>query len=77
MLTTGSGGGLLLKLQRNGVNGRIYNWLKGFLSNRDIRTKVNGVYSRTRPLKENFCASSTTSVRSSPPSTDYSLRTTS
>ncbi|KAK3779719.1 hypothetical protein RRG08_013674 [Elysia crispata] len=45
-------GGLLLKLQRYGINGRMYNWLKGFLSNRYIRTKVNGVYSRTRPSKE-------------------------
>ena len=46
------GGGLLLKLQRYGINGRMYNWLKGFLSNRYIRTRVNGVYSRTRPSKE-------------------------
>ena len=30
----------------------MYNWLKGFLSNRYIRTRVNGVYSRTRPSKE-------------------------
>ena len=45
-------GRLLLKLQRCGINGRMYNWLKGFLSNRYIRTKVNGVYSRTRPFKE-------------------------
>ena len=30
----------------------MYNWLKGFLSNRYIRTKVNGVYSRTRPSNE-------------------------
>ena len=44
--------GLLLKLQRYGINGRMYNWLKGFLSNRYIRTRVNGVYSKTRPLKE-------------------------
>ena len=47
------GGGLLLKLQRYGINNwRMYNWLKGFLSNRYIRTRVNGVYSRTRPSKE-------------------------
>ncbi|KAK3758827.1 hypothetical protein RRG08_036267 [Elysia crispata] len=31
------GGGMLLKLQRYGVNGRMYNWLKGFLSNRYIQ----------------------------------------
>ena len=45
-------GGLLLKLQRYGINGRMYNWLKGFLSNGYIRTRVNGVYSRTRPSSE-------------------------
>ena len=37
-----------MKLQRYGINCRMYNWLKGFLSNRYIQTKVNGVYSRTR-----------------------------
>ncbi|RUS68499.1 hypothetical protein EGW08_023739 [Elysia chlorotica] len=43
--------GLLLKLQQYGVNGRMYNWLKGFLSARYIRTRVNGTYSKSQALR--------------------------
>ena len=82
-------GRLLLKLQRYGINGRMYNWLKGFFSNRYIRTKVNGVYSRTRPSKEGLpqggalsctlflCFLNDPSLRPSPPSIVCRLRTTS
>ncbi|KAK3756386.1 hypothetical protein RRG08_038875 [Elysia crispata] len=67
----------------------MYNWLKGFFSNRYIRTKVNGVYSRTRPSKEGLpqgsalsctlflCFLNDPSLRPSPPSIVCRLRTTS
>ena len=44
--------GLLLKLLRVGVHGRIYKWLSGFLFNRTARVKVDGMISRQVKLRE-------------------------
>ncbi|XP_059170884.1 uncharacterized protein LOC131952294 [Physella acuta] len=41
---------LLLKLQRMGVTGRVYFWLRDFLTDRRVRTKVNHVYSNYLPV---------------------------
>ena len=36
------GKGLLLKMQRLGIKGKMYSWIKDFLSERTIQTKVDG-----------------------------------
>lgn len=43
---------LLLKLQRKGVGGAIYAWLRQFLLHRCIRTKVNQIFSNYLPLNQ-------------------------
>ena len=44
--------GLLLKMQKLGVKGRLYNWIKNFLTNRIIQTKVNDALSSKKMLEE-------------------------
>ena len=44
--------GLLLKLQRLGVTGKMYWWIKEFLENRLIKTSVSGIYSSALPLRD-------------------------
>ena len=38
--------GLLVKLQRCGIGGKMYKWISSFLMNRKARVKVDGKYSR-------------------------------
>ena len=38
--------GLLVKLQRCGIGGRMYKWISSFLTNRKARVKVDGKHSR-------------------------------
>jgi ribonuclease HI len=44
--------GLLYKMQKMGVSGRMYEWLKGFFCNRTISTTFNGHRSKQRTLEE-------------------------
>ena len=44
--------GLLLKLLRAGVHGKMYKWLSDFLFNRTARVKVDGTISRQVKLRE-------------------------
>ena len=44
--------GLLLKLLRVGVHGKMYKWLSDFLFYRTARVKVDGMFSRQVKLKE-------------------------
>ena len=44
--------GLLLKMQRLGIKGKIYNWIKNFLTDRIIQTKVNDALSSKKVLEE-------------------------
>ena len=44
--------GLLLKLQRPGVTGKMYWWIKEFIENRLIKTSVTGIYSSALPLRD-------------------------
>ncbi|GFN96032.1 RNA-directed DNA polymerase from mobile element jockey-like, partial [Plakobranchus ocellatus] len=44
--------GLFVKLQKLGVTGRMYNWIRSFLENRYIRTRVRGTLSSSRPVSE-------------------------
>ena len=44
--------GLLLKLLRAGVHGKMYKWLSDFLFNRTARVKLDGTISRQVKLKE-------------------------
>ena len=39
---------LLQKLSAYGIKGKVYNWIKGFLSNRKQRVVINGIYSEWR-----------------------------
>ena len=44
--------GLLLKMVNAGVHGKMYHWLKNFLTNRTIQTRVNNGLSSKEPLEE-------------------------
>ena len=44
--------GLLLKMQRAGIHGRMYSWIKNFLTGRLIQTKVNNAMSSKQTLEE-------------------------
>ena len=44
--------GLLLKMVNAGVHGKMYCWLKNFLTNRTIQTRVNDGLSSKEPLEE-------------------------
>ncbi|GFO13158.1 RNA-directed DNA polymerase from mobile element jockey-like [Plakobranchus ocellatus] len=44
--------GLEVRLQEHGITGRMYRWLKAFLTERFIRTRIKGSLSRTRPLAD-------------------------
>ena len=44
--------GLLLKLHNTGVHGKMFKWIKGFLTNRTIATKCDGALSSKRTLEE-------------------------
>ena len=44
--------GLLYKMQEVGVHGKIYNWIKNFLTDRNIQTKINNATSSKEPLEE-------------------------
>ena len=44
--------GLLLKLQKMGIQGNMYNWIKDFLHDRTTATKVNNSISGKRTLEE-------------------------
>ena len=53
--------GLLLKMQRLGINGNLYNWIKNFLKERTIQTKVNSQLSSHHTLEEGIPQGSTLS----------------
>lgn len=38
--------GILIKLGRMGVEGRVFNWVKDFLEGREIRVRIGGTLSR-------------------------------
>ncbi|GFO00515.1 reverse transcriptase [Plakobranchus ocellatus] len=40
--------GLQVRLQEHGITGRMYGWLKAFLTERFIRTRIKETLSRTR-----------------------------
>ena len=42
----------MLKMQKLGIKGKLYNWIKNFLSNRIIQTKVNDALSSKKILEE-------------------------
>ena len=44
--------GLLLKMQKIGVHGQLYKWIKHYLNNRTIQTKVNDALSSKKVLEE-------------------------
>ena len=44
--------GLLFKMQRMGIHGHLYNWIKNFLSDRTVQTKVSNAYSSKQTLEE-------------------------
>ena len=44
--------GLLYKMQKLGIQGNMYNWIKSFLQDRTIATKVNNTVSKERSLNE-------------------------
>ena len=44
--------GLLLKMQKAGIEGKCYFWIKNFLSERTIQTKVNRSLSKKKTLEE-------------------------
>ena len=44
--------GLLLKMQRTGIHGKMYSWIKNFLTGRLIQTKVNQAMSSKQTLEE-------------------------
>ena len=44
--------GLLFKMQKLGIQGNLYQWIKNFLHDRTIATKVNNTLSRKRTLEE-------------------------
>ncbi|GFO04217.1 RNA-directed DNA polymerase from transposon x-element [Plakobranchus ocellatus] len=44
--------GLYAKLQRYGVTGKMYRWIKSFLGERYIRTRVRGTLSRASPTRD-------------------------
>ncbi|GFO23835.1 RNA-directed DNA polymerase from mobile element jockey [Plakobranchus ocellatus] len=46
--------GLTVRLQENGITGRMYGWLKALLTERFIHTQIKGTLSRTRPLAGSF-----------------------
>ncbi|GFO36149.1 reverse transcriptase-like protein [Plakobranchus ocellatus] len=44
--------GLEVRLQEHGITGRMYRWLKAFLTESFIRTRIKGTLSSTRPLAD-------------------------
>ena len=44
--------GLLLKMLRQKIKGNLYNWIKGFLSERTIQTRINSSLSSKRVLED-------------------------
>ena len=44
--------GLLLKMQRLGINGKLYRWIKNFLTERTIQTKIDNTLSAHQTLEE-------------------------
>ena len=44
--------GLRLKLKQCGIQGNMYRWISGFLTNRKARVQVNGKLSKEKTLKE-------------------------
>ena len=44
--------GLLFKMQKLGIQGNMYNWIKDFLHDRTIATKVNNTLSKKKTLEE-------------------------
>ena len=44
--------GLLLKMQNMGIHGKMYQWVKNYLSNRTIQTQVNNSLSNKHTLEE-------------------------
>ena len=44
--------GLFVKMQELGIHGNLYNWIKDFLTDRLIQTKVGNAYSSKKVLEE-------------------------
>ena len=44
--------GLLFKMQRVGIHGHLYTWIKNFLCDRIVQTKVSNAYSSKQVLEE-------------------------
>ena len=44
--------GLMIKMQRHGIKGNMYKWIKGFLQERTIQTKVNNSLSSKQVLED-------------------------
>ena len=44
--------GLYLKMRKIGIHGKMYNWIKAFLSNRTIQTRYEGAISSKKTLEE-------------------------
>jgi ribonuclease HI len=44
--------GLLIKMQRLGISGRMLDWIQAFLTNRTIRTRIDGTLSSKKTLEE-------------------------
>ena len=44
--------GLLYKMQDLGIHGKLYRWIKSFLSERNIQTKINNAFSSKETLEE-------------------------
>ena len=44
--------GLFVKMQELGIHGNMYKWIKNFLTDRLIRTKVGNAYSAKKVLEE-------------------------
>lgn len=44
--------GLLMKMQKLGIHGKLYNWIKFFLNDRNIETKINNASSSREVLEE-------------------------
>ena len=44
--------GLLLKMQKLGIKGKLYNWIKKKITNRIIQTKVNDALSSKKMLEK-------------------------
>ena len=44
--------GLFIKMQNTGIHGKLYTWIKNFLTDRLIQTKVQNAFSSKRVLEE-------------------------